>query len=59
MDALIRPLPFDAAALRGLSERVLASHHQNNYGGAVRRLSAIRARLAAGLPTVPKPATRK
>ena len=34
MDApAILPLPFDAAKLRGLSERLLQSHHQNNYGG--------------------------
>lgn len=33
--------------LRGLSEKLLASHHQNNYGGAVKRLNAIRAQLAA------------
>jgi Fe-Mn family superoxide dismutase len=46
MEALVRPLPFDAAALRGLSERLLDSHHQNNYGGAVKRLNAIRAQLA-------------
>lgn len=45
MDARIRPLPFDVAALRGLSARLLSSHHENNYGGAVRRLNAIRARL--------------
>ena len=31
----------------GLSERLLISHHQNNYGGAVKRLNAIRAQLAA------------
>jgi Fe-Mn family superoxide dismutase len=30
-----------------LSERLLASHYENNYGGAVRRLNAIEARLAA------------
>ena len=42
-----RPLPFDPAKLRGLSERLLQSHHQNNYGGAVKRLQAIRAELAA------------
>jgi Fe-Mn family superoxide dismutase len=47
MDARIRPLPFAAAALSGLSERLLASHHANNYTGAVKRLNAIRARLAA------------
>jgi len=46
MDARIHPLPFDPATLRGLSEKLLASHHQNNYGGAVRRLNAIRAQLA-------------
>src|SRR5580765_5007260 len=47
MDARIQPLPFDPAALRGLSEKLLTSHHQNNYGGAVKRLNAIRAQLAA------------
>src|SRR5215831_18507078 len=46
MDARILPLPFDATALRGLSEKLIASHHQNNYGGAVKRLNAIRAELA-------------
>ena len=43
----ILPLPFDPAKLRGLSERLLQSHHQNNYSGAVKRLHAIRAELAA------------
>jgi superoxide dismutase, Fe-Mn family len=43
----ILPLPFDPARLRGLSERLLQSHHQNNYGGAVKRLHAIRAELGA------------
>lgn len=47
MDALMQPLPFDAAALNGLSSKLIASHHQNNYGGAVKRLNAIRGRLAA------------
>lgn len=40
------PLPFDAAAIPGLSEKLLRSHHANNYGGAVKRLQAIRAQLA-------------
>ncbi len=44
---VIRPLSFDPATLRGLSERLLTSHYQNNYGGAVKRLDAIRAQLAA------------
>jgi Fe-Mn family superoxide dismutase len=47
MKPAILPLPFDPARLRGLSERLLQSHHQNNYGGAVKRLHAIRAELAA------------
>lgn len=46
MDALIKALPFDASAVTGLSEKLLASHHANNYGGAVKRLNAIRAALA-------------
>ena len=46
MDALIQPLPFDGAGLHGLSAKLIASHHQNNYGGAVKRLNAIRSRLA-------------
>ena len=50
MDVRIQPLPFDPAVLPGLSERLLASHHQNNYGGAVKRLNAIRAQLAATPP---------
>lgn len=36
-----RPLPFDATSIPGLSERLLTSHWQNNYGGAVRRLNGI------------------
>ena len=47
MDALIQALPFDAAGLHGLSSKLITSHHQNNYGGAVKRLNAIRGRLAA------------
>jgi Fe-Mn family superoxide dismutase len=42
----IKPLPFDPARVRGLSERLLRSHHENNYAGAVRRLNAIQAQLA-------------
>jgi Fe-Mn family superoxide dismutase len=42
-----RPLPFPVAGLKGLSERLLVSHHANNYSGAVKRLNAIRAQLQA------------
>jgi Fe-Mn family superoxide dismutase len=41
------PLPFDPKGVPGLSERLLVSHHDNNYAGAVKRLGAIGAELAA------------
>jgi superoxide dismutase, Fe-Mn family len=47
MDARIKDLPFDPSGLQGLSQKLINSHHQNNYGGAVKRLNAIRAQLAA------------
>lgn len=43
----VMPLPFKPPRLKGLSERLLASHYENNYGGALRRLNAIEQRLAA------------
>ncbi len=46
MNPAIRPLPIDPASLKGLSARLIESHHRNNYSGAVTRLRAIRARLA-------------
>lgn len=46
MQARPQALPLDPATLPGLSERLLRSHHQNNYGGAVARLNAIRAQLS-------------
>lgn len=42
-----RPLPFDPAKLTGLSEKLLTSHHQNNYSGAVKRLNLIEQQLGA------------
>jgi superoxide dismutase, Fe-Mn family len=50
MDALIQDLPFDPTFLEGLSEKLIRSHHANNYGGAVKRLNALRARLAQTTP---------
>ena len=43
----VKPLPFDPKSLKGLSEKILVSHHDNNYAGAVRRLNAISAQFAA------------
>ena len=44
-----RPLPFDPAKLKGLSEKLIRSHWENNYGGAVKALNAVEQRLAAML----------
>jgi Fe-Mn family superoxide dismutase len=46
-----KPLPFDPAALPGLSAKLLTSHHDNNYAGAVKRLGAIRTEFARIDPT--------
>ncbi|MCK5909532.1 MAG: Fe-Mn family superoxide dismutase [Caulobacter sp.] len=39
-------LSFDPKTVAGLSEKLLVSHHDNNYDGAVKRLGAIEAQLA-------------
>ena len=41
-----QPLPFDPKGVPGLSEKLLVSHHDNNYVGAVKRLGAIRSEFA-------------
>lgn len=40
------PLPFDPKRLNGLSEKLLQSHWENNYVGAVKALNTLRGRLA-------------
>lgn len=46
MDPQLRPLTIDPASLNGLSEKLIVSHHANNYTGAVKRLNAIRQQLS-------------
>jgi Fe-Mn family superoxide dismutase len=41
-----QPLPFDPAGVTGLSAKLLTSHHDNNYVGAVKRIGAIKGELA-------------
>ncbi len=41
-----RPLPFDPKTIPGFSEKILVSHHDNNYVGAVNRIGAIGGQLA-------------
>src|SRR5215470_10405955 len=42
----IKPLSCEPKKLKGLSEKLIVSHWENNYGGAVKRLNAITAHLA-------------
>ncbi|TBR76442.1 MAG: superoxide dismutase [Burkholderiaceae bacterium] len=42
----MKPLVCDPAQLAGLSEKLIVSHYENNYGGAVKRLNAITEQLA-------------
>lgn len=42
----LQPLPYAAGAIPQFSERLIQSHWENNYGGAVRRLGAINAAFA-------------
>jgi superoxide dismutase, Fe-Mn family len=41
-----KPLSLDPTSIKGISEKVLVSHYQNNYVGAVKRLNAISMQLA-------------
>jgi Fe-Mn family superoxide dismutase len=43
---VIKPLPFDPKSIKGLSEKILTSHYEYNYSGAVKRLNAITEQLA-------------
>lgn len=42
-----QPLPFDPASITGLSAKLLTSHHDNNYAGAVKRLGVITTQFAS------------
>jgi Fe-Mn family superoxide dismutase len=41
-----KPLSCDPARVRGMSERLVVSHYENNYCGAVKRLNLIQEQLA-------------
>lgn len=45
MDYQLLPLTLNPSGLNGLSEKLIKSHHENNYSGAVKRLNAIRGHL--------------
>ncbi len=41
-----KPMSLDPKSIKGISEKVLVSHYENNYVGAVKRLNAIGTQLA-------------
>jgi len=41
----MKPVAVEPLKLKGLSEKLIVSHYENNYGGAVKRLNAITAQL--------------
>ena len=45
----LKPLSFDPAKLNGLSERLIRSHWENNYGGSVKALGVVKKQLAQAL----------
>ena len=46
MTYAMKPLSCDPARIKGMSERLIISHYENNYGGAVKRLNVIEEQLA-------------
>lgn len=42
----MKSLSCNPGALAGLSEKIIVSHYENNYGGAVKRLNAIEQKLS-------------
>ena len=46
MTYVVKPLSCDPNRIRGMSERMIVSHYENNYGGAVKRLNLIDEKLA-------------
>jgi Fe-Mn family superoxide dismutase len=41
----VKPLPFDAKKLSGISEKMITSHHDNNYTAAVKNLNKVETEL--------------
>jgi Fe-Mn family superoxide dismutase len=45
MPYAMKPLSCDPARIKGMSEKLIVSHYENNYGGAVKRLNVIEEQL--------------
>jgi superoxide dismutase, Fe-Mn family len=46
MPYAMKPLGCDPQHIKGMSEKLIVSHYENNYGGAVKRLNLITDQLA-------------
>lgn len=46
MPSAIKPIGCDPARIKGMSEKLIVSHYENNYAGAVKRLNLIEEQLA-------------
>jgi superoxide dismutase, Fe-Mn family len=46
MPYTVKPLSYDPSRVKGMSEKLIVSHYDNNYGGAVKRLNLIEEQLA-------------
>ena len=46
MPYTMKPLACDPQHVKGMSERLIISHYENNYGGAVKRLNLIEEQLS-------------
>ena len=46
MSYKMKPLGCDPQHVTGMSEKLIVSHYENNYGGAVKRLNLIVEQLA-------------
>lgn len=44
-----KPLSFEPAKLNGLSEKLIRSHWENNYGGSIKALNAVKQKLSVFL----------
>lgn len=42
----LKPLKMDVSSLKGISEKIIMSHYNNNYGGAVKRAKNIEEKIA-------------
>jgi Fe-Mn family superoxide dismutase len=49
----VLPLPFQPGGLNGISEKLIVSHHDNNYAGAVKNLNKVELELAQTTPDTP------